>query len=95
MAIASHSCATRQQGVRRRRQDPKPQGGGSAEGGGGQASNSGEGMDDFVFEITQQEFLEFLFEDMELPNLTKRQLAGIEELNTGAGRLLASVGTPQ
>jgi hypothetical protein len=32
-------------------------------------------MDDFVFELSRDEFLEFLFEDLELPNLVKRQLA--------------------
>lgn len=51
-------------------------GGGS---GGGDPSNQGEGEDEFVFQISQQEFLEVLFEDMALPNLTKRQLTGIEE----------------
>lgn len=55
-----------------------PKGGGGGGGSGGEASNSGEGIDDFVFQITQAEFLEFLFEDLELPNLIKRQLAGIE-----------------
>lgn len=50
-------------------------GGGSGE---GEASDSGEGMDEFVFQITQEEFLEFLFDGLELPNLLKRQLAGIE-----------------
>ena len=43
--------------------------------GGSQASDSGEGMDDFVFELSRDEFLEFLFEDLELPNLVKQQLA--------------------
>jgi len=43
-------------------------------GGGGKASDSGEGMDEFVFELSQQEFLDFMFEDLELPNLTKKQL---------------------
>lgn len=52
---------------------PRPEGG--AGGGGSQASNSGEGMDDFVFELSREEFLDFLFEDLELPNLVKRQLA--------------------
>lgn len=54
---------------------PRPQGGG----GGRDASNQGEGMDDFVFEISQQEFLDVLFEDMALPNLAKRQLIDSEE----------------
>lgn len=52
---------------------PRPEGG--AGGGGNQASDSGEGMDDFVFELSREEFLEFIFEDLELPNLVKRQLA--------------------
>lgn len=54
----------------------------SGQGGGGSgqgASDSGEGMDEFVFQITQEEFLNFMFEDLALPNLIKRQLAGIEE----------------
>ncbi len=51
----------------------RPQGGGGGAGN-GSASDSGEGMDDFVFQITQSEFLEFMFEDLELPNLVKRQL---------------------
>lgn len=32
-------------------------------------------MDDFVFELSREEFLEFIFEDLELPNMVKRQLA--------------------
>jgi len=50
-------------------------GGGSGEG----ASDSGEGNDEFVFQITQEEFLNYVFEDLELPNLIKRQLSGLEE----------------
>ena len=56
---------------------PPNQGGGNGNGSG--ASDSGEGEDDFSFEITQEEFLNFMFEDLELPNLVKRQLSGIEE----------------
>lgn len=55
---------------------PGGQGGGGS--GEGDPSDSGEGLDDFVFQISQEEFLEFLFEDLELPNLVKRQLQGIE-----------------
>ncbi|MFL0810527.1 MAG: YeaH/YhbH family protein [Agarilytica sp.] len=58
---------------------PRPPGGGGSGGAGEGASDSGEGMDEFVFQISQEEFLEFMFEDLELPNLVKRQLAGIEE----------------
>jgi uncharacterized sporulation protein YeaH/YhbH (DUF444 family) len=40
----------------------------------GEASDSGEGVDEFVFQISQEEFLDFMFEDLELPNLVKKQL---------------------
>ena len=60
---------------------PRPQGGGGG-GGAGQASDSGEGMDDFVFQITQEEFLDFMFEDLELPNLVKRHLTGADTFKT-------------
>lgn len=59
---------------------PRPEGGeGSGGGSGSGASDQGEGEDDFVFQISQDEFLNFLFEDLALPNLVKRQLAGNEE----------------
>ncbi|MEC8428091.1 MAG: DUF444 family protein, partial [Pseudomonadota bacterium] len=59
---------------------PRPPGGSGGGGGAGSgASDQGEGMDDFVFQITQDEFLDFMFDDLELPNLVKRQLAGNEE----------------
>lgn len=60
---------------------PRPQGGGAGQGA-GQASNSGEGMDEFVFQITQEEFLDFMFEDLELPNLVKRHLTGTDTFKT-------------
>lgn len=66
---------------------PRPQGGGGGSGSGsGDPSDSGEGIDDFVFQISQDEFLDFLFEDLELPNLVKRQLQGVESFKyTRAG----------
>lgn len=70
----------------------KPKGAGSGPGP-GQASNEGEGLDEFVFQINQQEFLDALFDDMELPNLTKRQLAGLEEFKRVKGGF-ASDGAP-
>ena len=39
-------------------------------------------MDDFVFQITQEEFLDFMFEDLELPNLVKRHLTGTDTFKT-------------
>lgn len=50
-----------------------PQGSGQGSGQ-GEASNSGEGEDDFVFSISKDEYLNLLFEDLELPNLEENQL---------------------
>lgn len=58
---------------------PKPKGGGGGGSGEGEASNDGEGEDDFVFHISEEEFLNILFEDLELPNLTKRNNTKSEE----------------
>ncbi|UAW98764.1 YeaH/YhbH family protein [Halopseudomonas nanhaiensis] len=55
----------------------RPQGGGGGQGG-QQASDSGEGIDEFVFQITQEEFLDFMFEDLALPNLVKRHITGTD-----------------
>ncbi len=61
---------------------PRPPEGGGGGAGQGQAGNSGEGMDDFVFQITQEEFLDFMFEDLELPNLVKRHITGTDSFKT-------------
>jgi uncharacterized sporulation protein YeaH/YhbH (DUF444 family) len=50
----------------------RPSGGSGA--GSGKASNQGEGLDEFAFELNQQEFLDLMFEDLELPNLVRKQL---------------------
>ncbi|MCG6217075.1 YeaH/YhbH family protein [Vibrio furnissii] len=55
------------------------QGGGSGE---GEASPDGEGEDDFVFQISKDEYLDILFEDLELPNLKKNQVNKITEWKT-------------
>jgi uncharacterized sporulation protein YeaH/YhbH (DUF444 family) len=47
----------------------------SEEGSGSDASDSGEGEDNFAFEISREEFLEIFFDDLELPNMLKKQLA--------------------
>ncbi len=52
----------------------RPQGGGGGGSGQGQASNQGEGEDDFTFQINQEEFLDFMFDGLELPYLVKKQL---------------------
>ena len=56
----------------------RPDDSGGSGAGNGSASDAGDGMDEFVFQITQNEFLEFMFEDLELPNLVRRQLTATE-----------------
>lgn len=60
-------------------QRPPGDGGGN---GGDQAGNGGEGEDDFVFELTRDEYLDLLFDDLELPNLVRNQLSGATEFKT-------------
>ena len=50
----------------------KPQGGGSGAGKGASADGSGE--DDFVFRISREEFMNYFFDDLELPRLIRTQL---------------------
>lgn len=49
----------------------------SAQGQGSKASNTGEGVDEFVFDISREEFLDLFFEDLELPDLIKTEIAHI------------------
>lgn len=56
---------------------PKPKKGGGD--GGTEGSPDGEGEDDFAFILTREEFLEFFFEDLELPDMVKTQLKEVDE----------------
>jgi uncharacterized sporulation protein YeaH/YhbH (DUF444 family) len=58
---------------------PNKQGQGSGK---GEASNTGEGDDEFTFSISKEEYLNLLFEDLELPNLEKNQLDKLIEYKT-------------
>ncbi|GLU35663.1 UPF0229 protein [Trinickia caryophylli] len=70
---------------------PRPNGG--AGGGGSQASNEGEGQDDFVFELSREEFMQYFFDDLELPRLVKTHLLAVPTWkNVRAG--WAAEGTP-
>lgn len=56
----------------------RPKGGAGA--GKGKAGNSDEtSEDDFAFELSREEFMQYFFEDLELPNLVKTQLTSITE----------------
>jgi len=57
---------------------PPQQGGGK----GNEASDSGEGLDDFAFQLSKEEFLDFFFEDLALPNLVKTKLTTIREFKS-------------
>ena len=57
---------------------PKP--GGEGKGKGKKGSDSGDGEDDFQFVLTRDEFLDIFFEDLDLPNLVKKQLKEIKNI---------------
>lgn len=71
----------------------KPQSGGGGKGG-KQASDSKEKSEDpFIVHITQEEFMKFFFEDLELPDLVRKDLSQITEFKQrNAG--YTSSGTP-
>ncbi|MBV8249401.1 MAG: YeaH/YhbH family protein [Comamonas sp.] len=59
---------------------PRPQGG--AGGTGSQASDSGEGEDDFTFTLSKEEFMELFFEDLALPRLLRTHIASTLQYKT-------------
>ncbi len=72
----------------------RPEGGGSGGSGRGKASNKGEGEDEFTFQIDQDEFLDFMFSDLELPNMVKKQLKDSSEFTFRHGGY-TKVGSPE
>ncbi len=60
----------------------RPEGGAGGGSGQGQAGKGGRGEDDFVFELSREEFMDLLFDDLELPNLVRNQLMGTTEFKT-------------
>ncbi|WP_111413232.1 YeaH/YhbH family protein [Billgrantia lactosivorans] len=59
----------------------RPSGGGGGDGAGeGGASNQGEGMDEFAFSLTREEFLDFVFDGLELPHLERKALKDLDEV---------------
>jgi len=63
--------------------------GGQGGAGGQKAGDSGDGEDEFAFEIDQREFLNFLFEDLALPNLVKRHLQGTRNFHRRHGGIVS------
>lgn len=73
--------------------DKIKRGQGGGKGQGGKASDSGEGEDDFTFSISKEEYLDILFEDLELPDLVKQsEKAAIAWERKRAG--FSTAGTP-
>jgi uncharacterized sporulation protein YeaH/YhbH (DUF444 family) len=71
---------------------PKPAQGGQGEGG-KQATDRGEGEDEFQFVLSREEFLDLFFEDLELPDLVKtslKEVCNYKPLRAG----FASSGSP-
>ena len=56
----------------------KPRGGGAG-GGSGAGAGSGQSEDSFLVQISREEFLNFLFEDLELPDLMRKELSEVTE----------------
>lgn len=72
---------------------PKGGQGGGGGGTGNEASDSGEGQDDFVFQLSKEEFMQIFFEDLALPNLIKTALADIPDWKSQRAGF-SSDGTP-
>ena len=68
---------------------PRPQAG---QGQGTEGSPDGEGEDDFAFELSQEEFLEYFFDGLELPDLVKKVLTGLFIIIGPVRRLFARNG---
>ena len=58
----------------------RPQGG--AGGAGGQASDGGEGEDDFSFMLSKEEFMQLFFEDLALPHLLRTHMGETPQYRT-------------
>ncbi len=59
---------------------PKGGSGGSGKGQGGNSEDPSE--DDFVFQLSREEFMNYFFEDLELPNMVKTQLTSTTDFKS-------------
>ena len=71
----------------------RPQGGTGGSPGKGQASDQGQGEDDFSFALSKEEFMQVFFEDLALPDLARTQLAEVPEWKSHRAGF-SSDGTP-
>lgn len=67
---------------------------GGAGQGGGDASDQGQGEDDFTFNISRDEYLDYLFEDLALPNMVKQSLLDADSFSTHQAGF-SSQGSPE
>jgi uncharacterized sporulation protein YeaH/YhbH (DUF444 family) len=70
-----------------------PSAAGGAGGGAGEAGRDGGGEDGFRFVLSRDEFLELFFDDLELPDLVKRQIATTDSMKVSRAGL-SSDGSP-
>jgi uncharacterized sporulation protein YeaH/YhbH (DUF444 family) len=59
---------------------PRPNGGGEGQGGG--KPGTGEADDEFTFVLSREEFLNLYFDDLELPELLKREISTVKRMKT-------------
>jgi uncharacterized protein len=60
----------------------RPEGGEGSGSGQGKAGKGGKGEDEFLFELSREEYMDLLFEDLELPRLVRNQLLGTTEFKS-------------
>lgn len=59
---------------------PRPQGGGKGQG--GSEAGEGSGEDAFTFVLSREEFLNLYFDDLELPELLKREISSVKRMKS-------------
>lgn len=67
----------------------RPNGGGSGGNGEGAGQNGG-GEDDFTFHLSEEEFLKYLFDDLELPNLEEKREADLTKYKRQRAGIVSS-----
>lgn len=71
----------------------RPNDGGSSGKGKGDSDSNETNNDEFIFELTKEEFINYFFEDLELPNLIKTQLTATKDFKLARAGFNLS-GTP-